>query len=110
MTAAEDETRHQTRLSDMRWAGQRIDAIAPGAVPGLARLNNPVRSVRTPEFDGVTFHEVLTRSALNHVPPTSTMLPGEWTINPYRGCTHACTWFRLAHGSYTSAGRRRRSR
>jgi hypothetical protein len=61
-------------------------------VPGLARLNNLVRTVRTPEFEGVTFHEVLTKSALNHVPETSTMLPGEWTINPYRGCTHACAY------------------
>ena len=77
---------------DMRWAGQRIDAFEPGALPGLARLNNLVRSVRTPEFDGITFHEVLTRSALNHVPATSAMLPGEWTINPYRGCTHACAY------------------
>ena len=74
----------------MRWVGQRIDAIAPGALPGLARVSNLVRSVRSPEFQGVTFHEVLAKSALNHVPSGSRMLPGEWTINPYRGCTHAC--------------------
>ncbi|WP_436535892.1 Rv2578c family radical SAM protein [Actinoplanes sp. HUAS TT8] len=94
MIAAEEqaETRHQRRLSDMRWAGQRIDAVEPGTLPGLARLNNLLRTVRTPEFEGVTFHEVLTRSALNHVPATSTMLPGEWTMNPYRGCTHACAY------------------
>ncbi|TQS44130.1 radical SAM protein [Cryptosporangium phraense] len=66
--------------------------MAPGTLPGLAGLNNLVRSVRTPEFEGVTFHEVLTKSALNHVPATASMLPGEWTINPYRGCTHACTY------------------
>ncbi|MEU4242788.1 hypothetical protein [Actinoplanes sp. NPDC026619] len=84
--------RHHARVSDMRWAGQRIDALAPGTLPGLGRLNNLVRSVRTPEFEGVTFHEVLTRSALNHVPATSAMLPGEWTINPCRGCTHACAY------------------
>jgi DNA repair photolyase len=35
---------------------------------------------------------VRTRSALNHVPETSAMLPGEWTLNPYRGCTHACAY------------------
>jgi DNA repair photolyase len=94
MTAAEDqaESRHQRHLSDMRWAGQRIDAIEPGTLPGLTRLNNLVRTVRTPEFEGVTFHEVLTKSALNHVPETSNMLPGEWTMNPYRGCTHACAY------------------
>ncbi len=27
-----------------------------------------VRSVQTPEFAGITFHEVRCRSALNHVP------------------------------------------
>jgi DNA repair photolyase len=48
--------------------------------------------VRTPEFQGVTFHEVLARSALNHVPADARMLSGEWTINPYRGCTHACRY------------------
>ncbi len=83
---------HQAQLNALRWQGQRVDAIAPGALPGLARVSNLVQSVRTPEFEGVTFHEVLTKSALNHVPATSTMLPGEWTINPYRGCTHACAY------------------
>jgi DNA repair photolyase len=28
---------------------------------------------------------------LNRVPKASRM-PFRWTINPYRGCTHACTW------------------
>ena len=74
----------------MRWAGQRIDATAPETLPGLARVSTVVRSVRSPEFHGVTFHEVLAKSALNHVPAGSRMLPDEWTINPYRGCTHAC--------------------
>jgi DNA repair photolyase len=86
------EIEHHIRLSEMRWSGQRIDALAPGALPGLGRLGNLVRSVRTPEFQDVTFHEVLAKSALNHVPETSAMLPGEWTINPYRGCTHACAY------------------
>jgi len=76
----------------MRWASQRVDAIEPGTLPGLARVPNVVRSVRSPEFHGVTFHEVLAKSALNHVPAGSRMLPDEWTINPYRGCTHACLY------------------
>jgi DNA repair photolyase len=50
-----------------------------------------VRTVRTPEFAGVTFHEVHCRSALNRVPGSSPM-PFGWTINPYRGCTHACRY------------------
>ena len=37
------------------------------------------------------FHEVRTKSALNRVPGGS-RLPFDWTINPYRGCTHACVF------------------
>ncbi len=76
----------------LRWQGQRIDGEEAGALPGLTRVTGLVRSVRTPEFAGVTFHEVLAKSALNHVAETSNMMPGEWTINPYRGCTHACVY------------------
>ena len=75
----------------MRWSGQELTTEQAGALPGLARLNNLVRSVRTPEFDGITFHEVLAKSALNRVPGQSAM-PFGWTINPYRGCSHACTY------------------
>lgn len=62
-----------------------------GTLPGLARLNNLVRSVQTPDFAGITFHEVLAKSALNHVPGPSSM-PFSWTVNPYRGCSHACVY------------------
>ncbi|MDQ1574202.1 MAG: hypothetical protein QOH44_1761 [Actinomycetota bacterium] len=75
----------------MRWDGQTLDSEVPEALPGLARLNNLVRTVRTPEFAGITFHEVLAKSALNHVPGQSSM-PFGWTINPYRGCSHACVY------------------
>ncbi|WP_406050998.1 Rv2578c family radical SAM protein [Kribbella sp. NBC_00889] len=74
----------------MRWAGQQIDVETPGTLPGLGSIAGLVRSVTTPEFRGITFHEVLARSALNSVP--GTMLPFNWTINPYRGCTHACRY------------------
>ncbi|HJQ86541.1 MAG TPA: radical SAM protein, partial [Propionibacteriaceae bacterium] len=78
----------------MRWAGQEIskDAVRDSAaLPGLDRLNNLVRSVRTPEFAGITFHEVLAKSALNRV-PAAAALPFNWTINPYRGCSHGCVY------------------
>ncbi|WP_182111208.1 MULTISPECIES: Rv2578c family radical SAM protein [unclassified Actinotalea] len=78
----------------MRWDGQRIGAD-DGALPDLARpdlaLQGLVRSVRTPDFAGVTFHEVAARSALNKVPAASSM-PFRWTINPMRGCLHACVY------------------
>src|SRR3989337_3482064 len=75
----------------MRWDGRTRRAEDHGALPGLGRVDGLVRSVSTPEFAGVTFHEVLARTALNHVPGPSSM-PFSWTINPYRGCTHACTY------------------
>ena len=78
----------------VRWDGQSI-AADDGALPGLERSGlaraGLVRSVRTPEFAGITFHEVLAKSALSKVPAASRM-PFQWTINPYRGCSHACTY------------------
>ena len=74
----------------MRWAGQSLDAADDGALPGLER-SGLVRSVQTPEFEGITFHEVLCKSALNEVPGES-RLPFSWTVNPMRGCSHACRY------------------
>ncbi len=77
----------------MRWDAQRIDTIddaAPG-LPGLPSVSHLVRSVQTPEFAGLTFHEVLAKSALNQV-PAAAGVPFSWTVNPYRGCSHACTY------------------
>ncbi|MDR6973132.1 Rv2578c family radical SAM protein [Leifsonia shinshuensis] len=76
----------------MRWSGQELSADEPSALPGLARLNNLVRSVRTPDFAGITFHEVLAKSALNRIPGGGGPMPFGWTINPYRGCSHACVY------------------
>lgn len=73
----------------MRWQNQN-PAADDGALPGLERAGF-VRSVQTPEFEGVTFHEVLCKTALNKVPQRSAV-PFEWTINPMRGCTHACRY------------------
>lgn len=74
----------------MRWDGQLLTDAGSGvrALPGLEGVG---RTVTTPEFEGITFHEVLCKSALNRLPDSSAM-PVSWTINPYRGCTHACTY------------------
>jgi DNA repair photolyase len=50
-----------------------------------------VRSVRTPQFDGITFHEVLCKSALNRI-PRAAAFPFQYTVNGYRGCSHACRY------------------
>lgn len=73
----------------MRWAAQGVD-VDDGALPGLKRIGF-VRSVRTPQFDGITFHEVMCKSALNKV-PNGSMLPFAYTVNGYRGCSHACRY------------------
>ncbi|WP_278264206.1 Rv2578c family radical SAM protein [Nocardia sp. AG03] len=84
----------------MRWQSQTLDA-EDGALPGLTRAGL-VRTVRTPEFDGITFHEVLCKSALNKMPESSA-LPFRWTINPMRGCSHACRYC-FARGSHEYLG------
>ncbi len=49
------------------------------------------RTFDTPGFRGMTFYEVQAKSVVNRVPEASRM-PFRWTINPYRGCQHACTY------------------
>ncbi|MGW8377623.1 Rv2578c family radical SAM protein [Streptomyces sp. ODS28] len=73
----------------MRWDNLSDDgASGPGALFGTGTVT---RQFDTPEFRGVTFHEVRARSVVNRVPGASRM-PFEWTVNPYRGCTHACVY------------------
>jgi DNA repair photolyase len=73
----------------VRWDGQGVD-VDDGALPGLQRIGF-VRSIRTPQFDGITFHEVLCKSAINKI-PDGAMLPFSYTVNGYRGCSHACRY------------------
>ncbi len=48
------------------------------------------RTFDTPEFRGIEFIETEAKSVINKVP--GNFLPFNWTINPYRGCTHSCTY------------------
>lgn len=48
------------------------------------------RTFDTPEFRGIECIEVEAKSIINRVPGGG--LPFDWTINPYRGCSHACTY------------------
>src|ERR1700704_1406756 len=84
-----DNTSNVSSNGGMRWDGQGV-SVDDGALPGLQRMGL-VRSVRTPQFEGITFHEVLCKSALNKVPAPS-MLPFKYTVNGYRGCSHACRY------------------
>ncbi|WP_330347618.1 Rv2578c family radical SAM protein [Streptomyces sp. NBC_00582] len=77
----------------MRWDNlapeSRHDRAADPALFGADAVTT--RTFDTPEFAGITFHEVRARTVLNRVPGASRM-PFEWTVNPYRGCTHACVY------------------
>jgi DNA repair photolyase len=79
----------------MRWDNLAIseqagdgDAAAPITIP-LFEQGAVARTFDTPEFRGITFYEVQAKSIINRVPEASHM-PFRWTINPYRGCSHAC--------------------
>jgi DNA repair photolyase len=56
------------------------------ALPGAV-----VRTFDTPEFAGMTFYEIRAKSIISKVPAASAV-PFDWTINPYRGCSHACVY------------------
>jgi len=77
-------------------AGPRGEDAGPGRKPRAATLplfemGAAARSFDTPGFRGMTFYEVHARTIINRVPPASRMAFG-WTINPYRGCSHACAY------------------
>jgi DNA repair photolyase len=48
------------------------------------------RTFDAPEFSGITCIEVEAHSVINKVPGGG--MPFDWTINPYRGCMHACVY------------------
>ncbi|HET8681436.1 MAG TPA: intein-containing Rv2578c family radical SAM protein [Micromonosporaceae bacterium] len=77
----------------MRWDGLRVTEEPAQAAPQLplALPGATVRTFDTPGFAGMTFYEVRAKSIINRVPGQS-RVPFEWTVNPYRGCTHACVY------------------
>jgi DNA repair photolyase len=74
----------------VRWDNLTIEADERSALPGY-REPAVVRHFDAPEALDTRFYEVRAKSALNRVPERSRM-PFRWTINPYRGCSHACSY------------------
>jgi DNA repair photolyase len=74
----------------VRWDNLTIEQDEGARLPGF-RDPAVVRTFDAPEALGIRFYEVNARSAINAVPKRSRM-PFRHTINPYRGCTHACTY------------------
>ncbi len=79
----------------MRWDSLRVDRER-GRLPGLDVER--VRTFDAPEALGINFHEVRAKSALNRVP--GDFLPFNWTVNTFRGCSHACV-FCFARSTHT---------
>jgi DNA repair photolyase len=92
----------------MRWDSLRLtgddgtaadnDGDTPGNKLGstgqqelFSRAATVTRTFDTPGFRGITVHEIQARSIISKVPEAS-RVPFRWTINPYRGCSHACVY------------------
>ncbi len=73
----------------VRWHGQIADKDRESRLPGLGEVIT--RTFDAPEALRTRFHEIHAKSALNRVPGGS-RVPFDWTVNPYRGCAHACAY------------------
>ncbi|HEX3831035.1 MAG TPA: hypothetical protein VHW04_03630 [Solirubrobacteraceae bacterium] len=74
----------------MRWSNLSLEAEESARLPGYTD-EAVVRHFEAPDAVPTRFYEVRAKSILNRVPAASQM-PFRWTINPYRGCTHACSY------------------
>jgi DNA repair photolyase len=74
----------------MRWDNLTVEADEQTRLPGYGE-SAVIRRFDAPEALDTRFYEVRARSALNRVPRASRM-PFRWTVNPYRGCSHACCY------------------
>ena len=73
----------------VRWDNLDVHNGEQHRLPGYRDV--AIRRFDAPEALETRFYEVEAKSALNRVPAASRM-PFRWTVNPYRGCSHACTY------------------
>ena len=74
----------------VRWQSLTVEHEREAALPGFKEPAR-VRTFDAPEAVGTRFYEIRARSGINKVPERSRM-PFRYTINPYRGCAHACVY------------------
>jgi DNA repair photolyase len=74
----------------VRWSNLSLGDEEQRRLPGY-RDEAVVRRFDAPETLETNFYEVRAKSTLNRVPGRSRM-PFRWTINVYRGCSHACVY------------------
>jgi len=72
----------------VRWDNLKVEKGEAATLPGYSEPA-AIRTFDAPEAMDIRFYEVQAKSILNRVPKASRM-PFRWTINPFRGCTHAC--------------------
>ncbi len=72
---------------DLRW--QVVQDDSETSQPAL--FDVPEREIGTGEFRGLEFLHVRARTIINKVGPKSPV-PFQYTINAYRGCSHACAY------------------
>ncbi len=74
----------------MRWDNLTVTQDEQARLPGY---KDPavVRRFDAPEALDTRFYEIHAKSIINRVPEVS-QVPFRWTINPYRGCSHACVY------------------
>ena len=80
----------------MRWNNLLLESSdagdgGSGSMLPLIERGAVARTFDTPEFRGMTFYEVQAKSIVSEVPKSSRMM-FRYTINPYRGCSHACVY------------------
>jgi DNA repair photolyase len=85
----------------VHWSNLTLSEEEQRRLPGY-RDEAVVRRFDAPEALQTRFYEVRARSVLNRVPGRSRM-PFRWTVNPYRGCSHACVYC-FARPSHTYLG------
>ncbi len=75
-------------MADLRWD------IADGDKPRGALWDEPIfeREPGRGEFRGLEFLHVRARTIINEVKGGDGYLPFRYTINAYRGCSHACSY------------------
>ena len=91
MAAMPDRPEHpapEERSRTHRWAALQP---AGAAVTQIPLFEVPEREIGRGEFRGLEFVHVRARRIINEVPDRSPV-PFRYTINAYRGCSHACTY------------------
>jgi DNA repair photolyase len=77
-------------MCSVRWSNLETEVEERARLPGY-RDDAVVRHFEAPDSVPTRFYEIRAKSILNRVPEASAM-PFRWTINPYRGCSHACNF------------------